>query len=92
MKVAQSCLTLCDPMGYTVHGILETRILDWVDFPFSRESAKPWDQTQVYLNTDGFFTIWDTRESHCYMQWNNKIIRVIHCIWKVDIKMTIIPR
>ena len=31
MKVAQSCLTLCDPMDYTVHGILCTRILKWVD-------------------------------------------------------------
>ena len=30
MKVAQSCLTLCDPMGYTGHGILQTRILEWV--------------------------------------------------------------
>ena len=30
MKVAQSCLTLCDPMDYTVHGILQARILEWV--------------------------------------------------------------
>ena len=28
-KVAQSCLTLCDPMDYTVHGILQARILEW---------------------------------------------------------------
>ena len=27
VKVAQSCLTLCNPMGYTVHGILQARIL-----------------------------------------------------------------
>ena len=33
VKVAQSCLTLCDPMGYTVHGILQARILEWVAFP-----------------------------------------------------------
>ena len=32
MKVAQSCLTLCDPMDYTVHGILLARILEWVAF------------------------------------------------------------
>ena len=29
----QSCLTLCDPMDYTVHGILQARILEWVAFP-----------------------------------------------------------
>ena len=36
VRVAQSCLTLCDPMDYTVHGILQARILEWVAFPFSR--------------------------------------------------------
>ena len=41
VKVAQSCLTLCDPMDYTVHGILQTRILEWVAFPFSRGSSQP---------------------------------------------------
>ena len=40
-KVALSCLTLCDPMDYTVHGILQTRILEWVTFPFSRGSSQP---------------------------------------------------
>ena len=30
MKVAQSCLTLCDPVDYRVHGILQARILEWV--------------------------------------------------------------
>ena len=30
VKVAQSCLTLCDPMDYTVHGIIQARILEWV--------------------------------------------------------------
>ena len=39
VKVAQSCLTLCDPLGYIVHGILQARILEWVAFPFSRQSS-----------------------------------------------------
>ena len=43
VKVAQSCLTLCDPMGYTVHRILQARILEWVAFPFSRGSSQPRD-------------------------------------------------
>ena len=30
VKVAQSCPTLCDPMNYTVRGILQARILGWV--------------------------------------------------------------
>ena len=47
MKVAQSCPTLCDPIDYTVHGILQGRILEWVAFPFSRGSSRPRDQTQV---------------------------------------------
>ena len=36
VKVAQSCPTLCNPMGYTVHGILQARILEWVAISFSR--------------------------------------------------------
>ena len=39
VKVAQPCLALCDLMDYTVHGILQARILEWVAFPFSREST-----------------------------------------------------
>ena len=63
MKVAQSCLTRCDPMDYTVHGILQARILEWVAFPFSRGSSQPRDQTQVSRIAGGFFTSWATREA-----------------------------
>ena len=37
VKVTQSRPTLCDPVDYTVHGILQARILEWVAFPFSRD-------------------------------------------------------
>ena len=47
VKVAQSCPTLCDPMDYVVHGILQARILEWVAFPFSNISSQPRDRTQV---------------------------------------------
>ena len=47
VKGAQSCLTLCDPMDYTVSGILQARVLEWVAFPISRRSSQPRDQTQV---------------------------------------------
>ena len=63
VKFAQSCLTLCDPMDYTVHGILQARILEWVAVPFSRESSQPWDRTQVSCIAGGFFTVWATREA-----------------------------
>jgi len=67
VKVAQSCLTLCDPMDYSppgssVHGILQIRILEWVAIAFSRGSSQPRDQTWVSCIADGFFTIQVTRE------------------------------
>ena len=56
VKVVQSCPTLCDPMDYIVHGILQARILEWVTFPFSRGSSQPRDQTQVSYIAGRFFT------------------------------------
>ena len=41
VNVTQSCLTLCDPMDYTVHGILQDRILGWIAVPFSRDLLNP---------------------------------------------------
>ena len=43
----QSCLTVCDPMDYTVRGVLQARTLEWVATPFSRGSSQPRDRTQV---------------------------------------------
>ena len=59
-KVVQSCPTLCDPMDYTVRGMLQARILEWVTIPFSRGSSQPRDQTQVSRIAGGFFTSWAT--------------------------------
>ena len=56
VKVTQSCLTLCNPMDYKVHGILQARILEWVAIPFSRGSSQPRDRTQVSRIAGGFFT------------------------------------
>ena len=50
-KVAQSFLTLCDPMDYTVHRILQARILEWVDYPFSSRSSQP----RISCIAGGFF-------------------------------------
>ena len=46
-KVVQSCLTLYHPMDYTVHGILQARILEWIVLPLSRGSCQQRDQIQV---------------------------------------------
>ena len=56
VKVAQSCPSLYDSMNYTVHGILQARILECTPFPFSRGSSQPRDQTQVSDIAARFFT------------------------------------
>ena len=66
VKVAQACLTLWDPKVYTVHEILQARILARVAFPFSRASSQPRDRTQVSCIAGGFFTSGTTREAQEY--------------------------
>ena len=66
-EVAQSCLTLCDPMdcnlpGSSVHGIFQARIPELVAISFSRGSSQPRDWTWVSLIVGRHFTIWGTRE------------------------------
>ena len=56
VKVAQLCLTICEPINCTGHGILQARILEWVAIPFSRGSSQPRDQTQVFRIAGIFFT------------------------------------
>ena len=53
-----SRVQLCDPMDYTVPGILQARILEWVAFPFSRGSSWPRNWTGVSCIAVGFFTSW----------------------------------
>ena len=60
VKVPRSWQTLCDQADFTVGGILQARILEWVTFPASRGSSQPRDQTKVSLNAGGFFTSWAT--------------------------------
>ena len=66
VTITQSCPTLCNPMAYTVHGILQARILDWVAYPFSRGASQPRNQTQVSQISGRFFTRWSIRESQEY--------------------------
>ena len=53
---AKSCPTLCNPMDYTAHGILQARILEWVAVPFSSGSSQSRDRTQASCIAGRFFT------------------------------------
>ena len=55
-----------DPMDYTIHWILQARILEWVAMPFSRESSQPRNQTWVSHIAGRFFINWATREAQEY--------------------------
>ena len=54
---------------YTVHRILQDRILEWVAFPFSWGSSQPRDQTQVSNVAGRFFASWLIREAHLHTSW-----------------------
>ena len=74
MKVTQLCSTLCNPMDYTVHGILQARILEWVAFPFSRGSSQPRDHTQVSCIAGVFLTTNTTWEAPYKLANHHKLI------------------
>ena len=70
--VAKSSLTLCHPMdcsppGFSVHGNLQAKILEWVAISFSRGSSQPRNRTWVSCIADEFFIERVTREALKYM-------------------------
>ena len=66
VKVAKWYPTICDPMDYTVHGILQARLLEWVAFPFSRGPYQSRDQIQVSHIAGGLLTSWATMDAQEY--------------------------
>ena len=79
-------------MKYTVHGVLQARILEWIVFPFSRVSSQPRDWTQVCHIAGRFFTSWATRESQKYWSGSLSLLQqifltqesnwgLLHCRW-----------
>ena len=68
-EVTQSHPTLCNPMdysqpGFSMHEILQARILEWVAISFSRGSSQPRDQTWVSYIAGRLLTVWATSKSH----------------------------
>ena len=53
----------CSLPGFSVHGIFQARVPEWVAFSFSRGSSWPRDQTQVFCIEGRSFTLWATREA-----------------------------
>ena len=91
-KLSQSCLTLCNLMGYSppgssVHGILQARILEWVAISFSSESSRPRDRTWVFHIVASFCTVWATREALVVknppaFQWERQEMQVRSLGWE----------
>ena len=76
--VTQLCLTLCDPMdcrlpGSSVHGILQTRKLEWVAIPFTRGYSQLRNWTQVSCIAGRSFTICVTGKPTSYSWHLNKV-------------------
>ena len=70
-EVAQSCLTLCNPMdcslpGSSVHGIFQARVLEWVAISFSKGSFLPRDRTQVSCIVGRHFYCLSHQGNHSY--------------------------
>ena len=86
-KVAQSCPTLCDPMdgslsGSMIHGIFQTRILEWAAISFYRGSSQSRDRTQVSCIADRCFTISATRIPAC--AWFNPTFSLAYSVYKLN--------
>ena len=69
VKFTQSCLTLCDPIDYTVHGILQAGRRERVAFPF-RGSSQPRDRIQVSCIEGRFF----------YQLSHKRSPRILECV------------
>ena len=66
----------CSLPGFSVHGVFQARILEWVAIPFSRGSSWPRDQTQVSCTAGRLFTDWATREARSRI-YIHKIFSVV---------------
>ena len=87
--VAWLCLTLCDPVdcsppGFSVHGILQVRILEWLAIPFSRGSSWPRDWSHISCISGRFFTVRPTKEVP-YSIYSCKIFAVFSVLYHISV-------
>ena len=100
-EVAQSCPTLCDPvdcnqLGFSVHGILQAKILEWIAISFSRGSSRPRDRTWVSLIGGRCFKLWATREVHGWFKSMRSTTGsaqdwYISCTWQFLLSILLYP-
>ena len=84
-SVAQSCLTVCDPMdlsppGSSIHGISQARILEWVVISFSMRSYQLRNQTLVSCIGRQILYHWATRETHD--DYKSLLLQGVHRIYQ----------
>ena len=80
--VAQSCLTLYDPMdcsppSSSVRGIFQARTLEWIAIPFSRGSSQPEIKPKSSRTADRFLTDWATRKAEYQRTYTFKSFFII---------------
>ena len=94
-EVAKSCLTLCDPMdcslpGFSVHGILQARIMHWVTITFSRGSSWPRYQTPVSRIGDNAKE-WHYRTIALILHASKVMLKILQAgfsnTWTVNVQM-----
>ena len=77
----------CSPPGFSVHGILQARIMEWIAIPFCSRSSRPMDQTQVSCITGRFFSISVTREVLVLLSNHS----VSDSLWPLGLQPTSLP-
>ena len=83
VQLLQLCQTLCNPLdctppGFSVHGILQARILEWVAMPSSRGSSQPRDRIHISFISrfaGGFFTAKPLRKPVAGLWYPDKLVR-----------------
>ena len=68
----------CSLLGFSIHGILQARILEWVTISFSRGSSQPRDRTWVSCIGGRRFNLWATREAHGLSRKEANLMKFYH--------------
>ena len=88
--VNKLCLTLWNPMdysltGFSVHGISQARIMEWVVISSFRGSSWRRDGTCVFFIVGRFFYHWATREAQIHIYIRIYSLSKNICSWKVSL-------